>query len=160
MRFEQAKALLAAFDHYGVRYVLVGSMAMAAQGLIRATRDIDFFVAPDDENVGRIKQALRSVFADESIDEISAADLAGEYPVIQYGPPDADYVIGLISRLGETFTFGDIESEEIDVEGVRIVVATPRMLYRMKRAAVRPQDRVDADALKERFELGDEIEDR
>jgi hypothetical protein len=160
MRFEQAKALLAAFDRHDVQYVLVGSMAMAAQGLVRATRDIDFFVAPDDENVERIKQALRSVFDDESIDDISAADLAGEYPVIQYGPPDADYVIDLLSRLGETFAFSDIESEEFDLEGVRITVATPLMLYRMKRATVRPQDRVDAEALKERFELRDESEGR
>ena len=41
MRFEQAKSILAAFEREDVRYVLVGSMAMAAQGLIRATRDID-----------------------------------------------------------------------------------------------------------------------
>jgi hypothetical protein len=39
--------ILAALDREGVRYVLIGSMAMAAQGLIRATRDIDFFVSPD-----------------------------------------------------------------------------------------------------------------
>ncbi len=32
-------------------------------------------------------------------------------------------------------------------------VATPRMLYRMKRDTVRPQDRVDAQVLKQRFDL-------
>jgi hypothetical protein len=34
-------------------------------------------------------------------------------------------------------------------------VATPRMLYRMKRHTVRPIDRADAEALREKFDLGD-----
>jgi hypothetical protein len=51
--FDEAKRILAAFETERVRYVLIGSMAMAAHGLIRATRDIDFFVSPDPENVER-----------------------------------------------------------------------------------------------------------
>lgn len=43
--FEEAKRILAAFERDGVQYVLIESMAMAAQGLIRATRDVDFFVS-------------------------------------------------------------------------------------------------------------------
>jgi hypothetical protein len=156
MRFDQAKALLAAFEREGVHYVLVGSMAMAAQGVVRATRDIDFFISPDEDNVERLKRALGSVFADATIDEISAADLGGSYPVIQYGPPDADYVIDLLARLGDTFTFEDIESEEMIVEGVRVRVATPAMLYKMKRNTVRPQDRIDAQTLRDRFGIDDE----
>jgi hypothetical protein len=105
MRFDEAMALLAAFEREGVKYVLVGSMAMAAQGVVRATRYIDFFIATDDDNVDRIKRALHTVFADDSIDDINAADLRGSYPVIQYGPPDADYVIDFLARLGETFSF-------------------------------------------------------
>jgi len=35
-------------------------------------------------------------------------------------------------------------------------VATPRMLYRMKRDTVRPQDKIDASVLRERFHLEDE----
>ena len=63
MDFSQAMRVLAAFARHGVEYVLVGSMAMAAQGLIRATRDMDVFVAPDAENVERLKAAC-----DEGID--------------------------------------------------------------------------------------------
>lgn len=158
MRFEQAKHLLQALEREEVRYVLVGSMAMAAQGLVRATRDIDFFIAPDEENVERVKRALRAVFLDASIDEISSADLSGAYPVIQYGPPNEDYVIDLLARLGEAFAFEDIDSEELVVEGVTVTVATPSMLYRMKRSTVRPQDRLDAESLRERFGLTEEGE--
>ena len=40
MTFPEALRLLESFERHGVAYVLVGSMAMAAQGLVRATRDI------------------------------------------------------------------------------------------------------------------------
>jgi hypothetical protein len=43
-------------------------------------------------------------------------------------------------------------AEILEVEGVRIRV-TPRMLDRMKRNTVRPQDRLDAEMLKQRFGL-------
>jgi hypothetical protein len=45
---------------------------------------------------------------------------------------------------------------EREVEDVHIRVATPRMLYRMKKDTVRPQDRVDAEALRQHFNLDDE----
>lgn len=149
-------AILAAFEHEQVRYVLIGSMAMAAQGIIRATRGVDFFVAPEPANVERIKRALHAVFDDDSIDEIGSADLAGSYPVIRYGPPEGDFVIDLVARIGDVFEFDDIESEECIVEGVRVRVATPRMLYRMKRDTARPQDRVDAENLRATFGLFEE----
>ena len=156
MNFEEAKQVLAAFERLGVRYVLVGSMAMAVQGLVRATRDIDFFVSPEPDNVERLKIALKSVFADPSIDEISAGDLAGEYPAIQYVPPHGDFSLDILARLGEMFQFETLEAEDLLVDGIRVRVATPRMLYRMKRDTVRPQDRVDAAALRQRFHLEDE----
>jgi hypothetical protein len=153
MEFSEALRVLAAFERHGLRYVLVGSMAMAAQGLVRATRDMDVFVSPDADNVARLKAALRDLFADSEIDNIRAEELAGDYPAIQYVPPKADFWIDILARLGEAFQFGDLESEELSVEGVRVPVATPRMLYRMKRDTVRPQDRLDADQLRERFNL-------
>lgn len=155
MDFEEAKQVLAAFERAQVRYVLVGSMAMAVQGLVRATRDMDFFVSPEPDNIERLKTALKSVFADPSIDEISASELAGDYPAIQYVPPDGDFSLDILTRLGDAFRFETVESEELVVDGIRVWVATPRMLYRMKRDTVRPQDRVDATALRQRFNLED-----
>lgn len=153
MTFEQAIEILRAFEREGVQYVLVGSLAMAAQGIVRATRDVDFFVSPDPENVDRIKGALRGIFDDPSIDEIEAGDLAGAYPVIRYGPPVGDFVVDLIAQIGEEFSFEDIESEELTIEGVSVRVATARMLYRMKRDTIRPQDKVDAQRLRDTFGL-------
>ena len=153
MNFDDAIKILAALEREGVRYAVVGSMAMAAQGIVRATRDLDLFVSPDPDNIDHLRRALHSVFTDPSIDEITSADLAGDYPAIEYNPPDRDFSLDILARLGDAFRFEDIEAEDLFVRGVRIRVATPRMLYRMKRDTVRPQDRLDADAIKRLFDL-------
>jgi hypothetical protein len=73
--FEEAKQILAALEREHVAYVLVGSMGMAAHGLVRATRDLDLFVDPCAENVKRLRSALRSLFDDPSVEEITSEDL-------------------------------------------------------------------------------------
>ena len=156
MEFEEVTRVLAAFERRGVRYVLVGSMAMAAQGIVRATRDMDVFISPDADNVERLKAALRELYADPEIEKIRAEELAGDYPVVQYVPPSGDYSIDILARLGEAFRFDDIESEETVLGSIRVRVATPRTLYRMKRDTLRAQDRLDAEILKERFGLAED----
>jgi hypothetical protein len=156
VELDEAMQLLAAFERENVQYVLVGSMGMAVHGVIRATRDIDFFVEPTPENVERLRRALKQVYADPCIDEITAEDLEGEYPAIQYVPPAGDFSIDLLSRLGEAFAYRDLEWQVISVGGVAVRVATPRMLYRMKRDTVRPLDKIDAAELRRRFGLEEE----
>lgn len=117
---------------------------------------MDFFVSPDTDNVERLKKALMSVFNDPRIDEISATDLAGAYPAIEYVPPHGRYSMDIIARLGEVFRYEDLESEEMIVDGIRVQVATPRMLWRMKKDTARPQDRVDAETIRREFDLKEE----
>ncbi len=143
--------VLRAFERERVDYVLVGAVALALHGLARATQDLDLFVAPRPDNVERAKAALRSVFHDPAIEEIGAGDLGGPYPTIRYVPEEDFFVVDLIGSLGEAVRYEDLEVEEREIEGVRVRIATPRALYRMKRGTVRPIDRADADALRRRF---------
>ena len=145
--------VLRAFGRERVEYVLVGGIALALHGLVRATQDIDLFVAPSPDNVERAKVALRSVFGDPSIDDIDAGDLEGAYPIVRFVPDEESFVIDLIGRLGDATRYQDLEVEEREVDGVRVRLATPRTLYRMKRDTVRLIDRADAEALKRRFAL-------
>ena len=131
-------------------------MAVNLQGLARATEDLDVFIAPNRENVERLKSALRSVFDDPNIDQISADDLLGEYPAVQYIPPQAGFHIDILTRLGEAFRFEDLGSEKVDLGGVSVTVATPATLYRMKKGTIRPKDWGDAEALRRRFKLSEE----
>jgi hypothetical protein len=158
MTLEEVKAVLAALVEEGVDYVVIGSMAMAAQGLPRATQDLDLFVAPEIENLEALKRALKSLFDDPSVEEIEPNELAGRYPAIEYVPPHGRYSLDFLTRLGETFSWRDLdaESEEVRLGDLVVRVASPRMLYRMKKDTVRPQDRADAARIREAFELEEE----
>lgn len=156
MDVELVLSVLRALGSHGVRYAIVGGVALNVHGLVRATVDIDVFVDPSEENIARLRAALRSVFDDPNIDEINAADLNGAYPAIQYVPPRGAFHIDILARLGQAYSFADIETEKRQVEGIVVEVATPQMLYRMKRDTVRMQDRVDAARLREHFGLDDE----
>lgn len=78
--------------------------------------DLDIFVAPERESVEALKRALRSVFADPSIDEISADDLLGDYPAVQYVPPEGAFYADILTRLGEAFRFEDLETQRLPFE--------------------------------------------
>lgn len=148
---ERLVAVLRALEQHGVRYVVFGGIALNLHGLVRATEDVDIFIAADAANVEALKEALRSVFSDASIDEISADDLLGQYPAIQYIPPDGAFHVDILTRLGEAYRYEDLEQQRVPFAGLHIPIVTPRMLYRMKRDTVRLKDKADADMLRRRF---------
>jgi hypothetical protein len=153
--FDRLVDVLKALDAEDVSYVLFGGQAINLHGLPRFTEDIDLFVDPTGDNVLRLRRALRRVWDDPEIEQIRAEDLAGDYAVVRYGTPDG-FAIDIVGRVGEMFSFGDIESEQVEVAGARATVATPRMLYRMKKDTVRPIDSADAANLSDKFRFEDE----
>lgn len=156
MDYDATKRVLAAFEREGVRYAVFGAVALNFHGLARFTEDLDVFVAPERDNVERVKSALTSVFHDPEIDAITADDLLGEYPAIQYVPPDGTFHLDLLTRLGEAFRFEDLEVVRLPFEDLTVSVVSPRTLYRMKSDTVRLKDRADAQLLRQRFGFGDD----
>ena len=157
MDYESTKRVLAALERESVAYVVFGAAALNLHGLARFTEDLDLFVAPDRDNVERLKRALQFVFNDAHIDEISATDLLGEYPAVQYVPPEGTFHVDILTRLGDAFRFEDLEIVRMPFEDLTVSVASPSTLYRMKRDTVRLKDKADAELLKERFKLTDEV---
>lgn len=154
--FTRSLAVLRSLDRERVAYVLVGGVALNVHGLVRATEDLDIVIRPDEANVERLRRALRAVWDDPEIDAITAEDLGGAYPVVRYGPPEGTLYVDILARIGERLGYDDLEIEEHLIEGVRVRVASPRALYRLKKATVRPIDHVDAAALKQMFGLDEE----
>lgn len=148
MDFDVALRVLRSLEAHGVRYKVIGGVAMNIQGLARATRDLDIFVDPSDDNIGRLRDALREVFDDPNIDEITAADLRGEYPAIQYVPPVEGFHIDILARLGAAFDFAGVRVERRSFDDVVVPVATKEMLLEMKGSTVRPRDRIDCEWLR------------
>lgn len=139
-----------ALAKHEVAYAVFGGIALGLHGLARATRDLDLFIPADSLNVERLKAALRDLFDDPSIDEISAEELCGDYPAVRYVPPTG-FGFDILTRLGEAFRYEDLDIEEKRFHDVAVRVVTPRILWSMKRNTVRPVDRMDAALLAERF---------
>jgi len=152
---ERLKAIFRALRNEGVDYAVFGAVALGLHGLARATAGLDLFIRPHPSNIERLKSALRTVLQDPHIDEISADDLCGDYPAVRYLPPDG-FGFDILTRIGEAFSYADLEIEERDYDGVTVRVVTPRTLWRMKKDTVRPTDRIDADLLARRFGLKEE----
>lgn len=149
--------VLRAFEESGLEYVLIGATAMGFHGVVRATEDIDLFIRATADNVERLRAALRAAYAgDPHIDDISPVDLLGDYPAVRYYPPSGDLYFDILTRLGEAASFETVTAETKTVEGIRVQVATPAALYRLKKNTLRAKDHQDAAALRERFDLKDE----
>ncbi len=147
-------ALFTALHRHQVRYAVFGAMALAFHGLPRATADVDLWVEPEEGNIERLKDALRSVFRDPALEEISPQELCGPYPAVRYGPP-AGFPLDIVTRLG-TVTWSDLEVEEIIWQGIPVPVVSARTLWRLKNNTVRQQDRYDAAVLAQRFGFRDD----
>lgn len=154
MRVPEVLAIIDAFEAEGVDYAVFGAVALNLHGVGRATEDLDVFVRPELENIERVKRALRRVYNDPLIAEISSEELCGDYPAVRYVPPSGDFYLDILTRLGEVARFEDLDCEVVEVEGRQIRVITPRELYRLKKDTVRGQDRVDAERLAALFGFG------
>jgi len=151
--FNRVQSIVEAFNREGVEYKVIGGVAVNLHGLPRTTEDVDFFVDPSPENVVRIKRALRSIWDDPNLDEIQNDDFVSYYPSFNYEPPNELFGIDVISRLGEAFTYPDLDSETTEIGGVPVRIVTAETLYRMKRDTVREIDKIDALNLRKRFGL-------
>lgn len=70
--------LLAAFNARGVDFLIVGAHALAAHGLVRATKDLDVWVRPEPANAERVLAALADFGAplqDLTVDDLSKPGL-------------------------------------------------------------------------------------
>jgi hypothetical protein len=136
--------LLAIFNATRVEYMIVGGHALAAHGLVRATKDLDVWVRPTPLNASRVIAALAAFGA--PLQDLTESDLASAGTIFQIGvPPIRIDVITSVDGL----TFDEAWPSRIAGEfGDQTVPVLSRDdLIRNKRAAGRPQDVLDVNWL-------------
>jgi predicted nucleotidyltransferase len=141
-RLEQQLRLLAGA---GVEFIVIGGMAAAAHGSVRATLDLDVVYSRQPDNVRRLVAAL-----------------GPHRPYLRGAPPGLPFVLDeatilrglnftLTTDIGDFDLFGEVvgggtyaellpETVEIDAFGVRVRYVNIDALIRLKRAAGRPKD--------------------
>ncbi|HVG22665.1 MAG TPA: hypothetical protein VND45_00805 [Thermoanaerobaculia bacterium] len=149
---------LAALDEAGVRFVVVGGVAVVIQGYARMTADIDLVVDLEPANVRRAIAALTARGLRPLL-PVNAADFADDAKrrawieernlevFSMHDPKNPLLTVDLFAR--EPIRFGELWShaDVVSLGGRDIHVASIEHLIQMKRIAARPQDAIDIDQL-------------
>lgn len=158
-RLEPA-GLLRLLGEAEVAYVVIGGLAVIAHGVQRFTKDVDICPSPERESLERLARVLTEINATQ----LGLGDLApDEFPFDPCDPRDLaegrnfrlatrlgildlmQWVPGIES--GHAYPVLDAGATTVEVFGTTIRVCSLDHLRAMKRAADRPQDRLDLEQL-------------
>ena len=138
------KELLLAFNEHDVEYLIVGAHALAAHGRIRATKDLDLWVRPEQSNAQRALQALLHFGA--PLSDLTADDLGRKETVFQIGLPPLR--IDIITSIdGVEFEEAWPDRVETSFGSVPAFVISRRHLITNKKTTARMQDLADVQQL-------------
>ncbi len=147
-----------ALNEAGVRYVVVGGLAVVLHGHLRLTADVDIVLDLEPVSARKAMEALKTIglkarapvdpaaFADPAQRESWIAD-KGMTVFSLYSPANPLLILDLFVR--DLIPFEELwsRSKTIDLGGVKIRVASIDDLIAMKRVVARPQDLSDIEAL-------------
>lgn len=166
----QIERVLAALEEAGVRYLVVGGVAVVLHGHLRVTADLDLVVQLGEDNLRRALRALTELgyrprapvslesFADPEIrsrwieeKNLQVFSLWNEDP----GSFEVDLFVT------EPFDFDQAHARAVRVplESTRVTVVSREDLIRLKLQAGRPADRQDIEALEALAEEAGNAED-
>lgn len=147
-------ALVARLAEAAVDFVVIGGIAVVAHGHIRTTRDLDITYATEQANLDALGQVLVDL----------DARLRGVTEVLPFVPDGRTRRAAELLTLETTRGALDLlaappgappyaelrrRAETIEVDGHSVAIASLDDLVAMKRAAGRPRDQDDIDALEE-----------
>ena len=133
------KDFIECLNSNNVRYLLIGGWAVGLHGSPRATKDIDFLVAIDDENLEKLQNALLEFkappFDIKSFGKIGSVIRMGRSPI----------QIDIINK-ADGINIEEVYSRRnlMNVDGLNIYVISKDDLIINKRASGREQDAADA----------------
>lgn len=149
MRQFDLHALLEALNESGVRFVVIGGVAVGAHGYVRGTEDLDLVPDPDPENLGRLTEALRELESTLPTVGDRPFDPATDAGVIRRGGNVTAMTrfgeLDVVQRARGVPSYTQLDEDAVDSEllGVPVRVCSLSRLREMKQAQDREQDRAD-----------------
>lgn len=137
--------LLENLAHAEVKFILVGGLAVALNGFVRTTEDVDILVEASPENLESLLRSLAS-FGEGHARELCATDFdekEGAVRIIEDFPLDVFTVMR-----GQRYSdlIGSVRQTEI--QGVKINFLNADALVRLKADSQREKDMIDIAALR------------
>jgi hypothetical protein len=155
-------AILATLARHEVDYVVIGGVAVAHHGYVRATKDVDVVPGPSEENLGRLWDALVELDAEPlALGDLRPQELPAQFTLerlLELGNWDLATRHGRVDVM--QFLAGKLEAPE-DYDGLRRRADEARFdfgtvrfvayedLLDLKNLAGRDQDLIDVRALRQ-----------
>ena len=137
--------LLSLFDHYGVRYLIVGGYAVMFYTQPRGTKDLDLFIDSSHKNAEAVYAALVAFGAPMA--GMTVEDFEGATSVYQMGQPPLR--IDILSGLSEVgFNKAWVNRLDTTEEGVPVHYIGAEDLIANKLSLARHQDLADVEAIR------------
>ncbi|MGE0392112.1 MAG: hypothetical protein AB7I25_13695 [Vicinamibacterales bacterium] len=137
---------IASLNARGAEFLIVGAYALALHGAPRFTGDLDILVRPTPENGRRVLDAIRDFGF--PIEHLSPERIVDARTLLQMGEePIQIHVMSAISGVSWDEAWADREMGPCGSQQAAYLGRAS--LLRNKRAAGRPKDLADIDALKE-----------
>jgi hypothetical protein len=137
--------LLAKLARAEVKFIIVGGVAVALNGFVRTTEDVDILIEASADNVGRLLDELEE-FGEGYARELSPADFSdseGAIRIIEDFPLDV-FTIMRAKRYADLV--GATKTTRID--DVDVPYLNAGALIALKSNSQRDQDRIDVSALR------------
>jgi hypothetical protein len=140
--------LLVALADANVRFVVVGGVAVALNGFVRMTEDIDLLVDDEPENLQRLLATLTR-FGEGFARELKPADFTAEEGAIRIVEETESCVIDLFVRM-RGLSYMDVAGDAVTfaVAGHPLLHASRRRLIQLKEGSMREKDQLDIAALR------------
>lgn len=150
--YQDYKDLLSAFQSHGVKYLVVGGMAVIYHAQPRFTRDMDLLISPDPENAKATYAALGEYGA--ALEGIRPEDFTDRNSFFRFGrdPRGFDILPGIPGVDFDAAWERRVEDVIDTTSGLKANFICAADLIAAKLAAGRPQDLADADAIRKATE--------
>lgn len=153
------EALLRTLRDHEVEFVVIGGLAVAAHGYVRATKDLDVVPRPDSDNRRRLYATLQSLDAEP----LELGDIAPHELPVGFSADGLDEGgnwalrttrgrVDVMQRVSGADDYESLRSNALVVEVPdvgQVMFAGYDDLLAMKVAADRPEDRVDIARLRD-----------
>lgn len=149
------RALLVVLDEHGVRFVVIGGVAVAAHGYLRTTEDLDLVPDPDPANLKLLTADLEAL--DSTMPTVEGRPFEpgrDGATITRGGNVSADTRFGgldMVQRQRGVPAYAELARDAVqsDLLGIPVRVCSLARLREIKQALSRAQDQVDLENLPE-----------
>lgn len=139
--YDDVLGIVRLLEGEGVEYALIGGYALALQGIVRLTEDVDILVRPTEANAERWVRAL-SKLPDGAAKELIGDRTLHEEP---YAIRINDEFTVDVMNSASGFSWDDLAPYRVEVDGIWVI--SLEGLLRMKEKG-RLKDQADAEAIR------------